>query len=542
MNRLTCFHTMRASLVMSITLTCIILHLTVQLSGAVAVVTNHNDTGRTGANPAETVLTQANVAPGRFGKLFSLPVDGTIYAQPLYVPGVIIPGQGTHNVLYVATQNNTVFALDADGNSNIPLWSRNLGTPVQTSQIPGDDRDILGTVGILSTPVIDTKVQVIYVVAESYENNNFIFRLHALSLTNGAEKYNGPVVIGGSYTGTADGSSLVAFNAFMHWQRPALLEANGNIYVAFGGHQDTPPYHGWIFGYDARSLRTITIKCLTPNASEGGIWQSGSGLVADPSGCVYAVTGNGAWNPAALPQGGFQGDFGESFLKMNPLNNLLVMDYFTPFDHGYLDSLDADLGSSGPLLIPGTNYMVGGSKAGILYVVDTTNMGKNNPTSDAVVQSWQNNSALFSGNVFSNSRLYVSGRGDFIKSYLFNPSPANGASFFTPDATSLFALPRGYSNEAAMSASSNGTTAGTGILWVTYSSTGAANGGQYPGILRALKADDLSIELWNSNINNTQDGGWSWAKWAPPTIANGKVYVPTFDNAVVVFGQLPAAH
>ena len=511
------------------------------MSGA-AVVTNHNDPGRTGANPEETILTQANVAPGQFGKLFSLPIDSTMYAQPLYVPGVVIPGQGTHNVIYIATQNNTVYAYDADGNSNIPLWSKNLGPAVPTGRIPGDNRDILGTIGILSTPVIDTKVQIIYVVAETLENNNFVFRLHALSLTNGAEKYNGPVVISGSYTGTADGSTLVAFTPAMHWQRPGLLEANGNIYVTFGSHQDAPPYHGWIFAYDARSLRTVNIKCLTPNGSEGGIWQSGSGLLADPSGFVYAVTGNGTLSPAALPQGGFQGDFGESFLKMNPLNNLLVMDYFTPFNHSYLDSLDADLGSSGPLLIPGTNYMVGGGKEGVLYLVDTNSMGKNNPGRDAVVQSWQNNSAIFSGNVFSNSRLYVSGRGDFIKSYVFNANPWDGTSFFTRGASSTFALPQSYSNEAAMSASSNGTTAGTGILWVTYSSSGPANGGIYPGILRALKADDLSSELWNSNMDGAHDGGWSWAKWTPPTIANGKVYVPTFDNAVVVFGQLPGAH
>jgi hypothetical protein len=512
-----------------------------QASAATTVVTNHNDPARTGANSAESVLTQSNVAPGQFGKLFSLPVDGVIYAQPLFVEGINIPGQGIHNVLYVVTQNNSVFALDADGNSTQPFWTKNLGNAVWTSQIPGDNRDILGRVGILSTPVIDLKVQVIYVVAETYENNGFVFRLHALSLTNGAEKYNGPVTIGGSYTDSPGGAGMVTFDPAMHWQRTALLEANGNIYVAFGSHQDTPPYHGWIFGYDARSLRTVTIKCLTPNGSEGGIWQSGAGLIADSVGYVYGVTGNGTFNPSPLAQGGFKGDFGESFLKMNPLNNLLVSDYFTPFDHDYLDSIDADLGSAGPLLIPGTTYLVGGGKEGIIYLVDTNNMGKSQPSSDAVLQSWQNNSALFSSNVFSNSHLYVSGRGDVIKSYLFNPSPTDGRSYFSLSSFTPFAIPRGYSNESAMSASSNGNTPGTGILWVTYSTTGGSNGAQYPGILRALSADNVSVELWNSEMDHGHDGGWSWSKWTPPTIANGKVYLSTFDNSVIVFGQLPAS-
>ncbi len=506
------------------------------LLAQVAVTTHHNDLSRTGANLNETILNTSNVNTGTFGKLFSRSVDGQIYAQPLYVPQVTVPGQGVHNVVYVCTEHNSVYAFDADdGTVSLPLWHVNFGP---TSN--GVSGSIESEVGITSTPVIDLTSNTLYVVSESIPGGTTIFKLHALDLASGNEKFNGPVAIQGSVSGTGSGSigGTLAFDPKMHWQRTGLLLLNGTVYIGFATHgDDTPPYHGWIFGYNATTLQRTTFLCTTPNGSDGGIWAGGQGLVADAGGNIYVATGNGTMDANS---GGH--DYGDSFLKLGTTNGLAVLDYFSPSNENTLDIDDADLGASGPVLIPGTSLGVDGGKDGRLFVFNTANLGQFHAT-DQIVQEWQATFSEISGSggifgpdkVYYNSRLYLWGRNDALKAFAFN-----GTSFnTTPVSKTLFTVADGYSNEPALSISAQGTTAGTGILWASYSANGGADGFAYPGILRAFDASDLTHELWNSNQNSPRDYSGSWAKWCPPTIVNGKVYLATFDNELNVYGLLP---
>ena len=499
-------------------------------SAQVAVTTQHNDLNRTGVNSNETILTTANVNVNTFGKLFTRDVDGQIYAQPLYVPGVQIPAQGVHNVIYVATEHNSVYAFDADLPSAwTPLWKVNLGP---SAPAPAD-QDLVPEVGITSTPVIDLATNTIYVVAETLETGTIVFRIHALDITTGAEQFGDPTLIQGSVPATSPDSvnGMLAFNAAMQWQRTGLLLLNGKVYVGFGSHQDTEPYHGWIFAYDATSLRQTAILCLSPDGDSAGVWQAGVGLTADAAGNIYFQTGHGDLVGA---------DHGDSVVKVSTANGLSVVDYFTPSNQAQLSANDVDFGSQGSLLIPGTSLLVAGGKDGKLFLLDTNNLGQFHAT-DQVVQEWQATfsllttgaGGLFAGNVFYNSTLYAWGRNDVLKAFAFN-----GSTFNTTPSAGTITLPDGYSNEPAMSLSAKGTMPATGILWAAYSSTGPADGGPYPGILRAFDASDVTRELWNSDQNGLRDYSGSWAKWSAPTIVNGKVYLASFDNVLNVFGLI----
>ncbi len=503
----------------------------------VEVTTYHYDVSRTGANTSETILNTTNVK-NNFGKLFSLPVDAEIYAQPLYMPNVTVPGQGVHNVVYVATMNNSVYAFDADTGGN-PLWKVNFGTPMPDS-VCCVDRDILVQIGILSTPVIDPNAGVMYLVAETYENGVTAFTLHAISITTGADVET-PVVIKGSVAGTAsDGTGKVLpFTAFDQWQRTGLLLANGQIYIAFGSHQDTEPYHGWLFSYNATTLAQTGIFCVTPNGPEGGIWQGGVGMAADTNGYVYVETGNGLFD---VNTGGI--DYGDSVLKLSG-NGLTVADYFTPSTQANDDTEDWDLGSAGALLIPGTTLVAAGGKDGKFYIANTANMGKYNATTDQIFQEWQatyayagNIGGFWAGNyLFFNNAMYAFGERDYLKVW-----PFNGTKFVeTPSSESTFIVPAGFANDPAMTISSNGTQAGTGIVWAAFSSDGIADGSVQPGVFYAFDASNVANVLWNSNANSARDSSGNWAKWDPPIVANGKVYLASFDDRVNVYGLLSSS-
>ena len=297
-------------------------------SALAQVTTYHYDTARTGATLTETTLTTSNVNVNTFGKLFSLAVDGQIYAQPLYVPNVTIPQQGVHNVVYVTTQNNSVYAFDADTQGN-PLWHVNLGPPMQQN-ICCQVQDIQPQIGITSTPVIDVTSGILYVVAELYENQLASFRLRALDITTGIDRLT-PAVIQGTVPGTSSDSTngLLAFQPIWHWQRPGLLLTNGNIYIGFGAHGDETPYHGWLFTYDAATLQQTGILCLAPDSQGNGLWQGGVGLAADANGYAYLETGNG---PMDASVGGR--DYGDSVVKIGtssgPVSGLAILDYFSP--------------------------------------------------------------------------------------------------------------------------------------------------------------------------------------------------------------------
>jgi uncharacterized protein (TIGR03437 family) len=489
----------------------------------VNVATANYGNDRTNANLSETILTVSNVAPGAFGKLGSFPVDGQVFAQPLYAAGVVFPGNVTHNVLIVATQHNTVFAYDADSavSPNL-LWQVNLGSSVPTSLLDNFG-DVSPEIGILSTPAIDLQQGIIYVVAETLENNAPVFRLHALDIHSGQEMKNGPVPISGqvSGSGAAASNGVIQFDPSWHIQRPALLLANGSVYINFGSHADDGPWHGWVFTYNASDLsQAPSILNTTFNGAGGSIWQTGRGMAADSSGNVYAVTGNGDYDGTA--------NFSESFLKLSGATPAIA-DWFTPADWQFLTDNDFDI-SAGPVLIPGTHMVIGGDKAGQLYLVNGDSMGRGTSGTAKIF------AAISSGGIFN---LAVWNQGDSALVFVpqlngaFQCYQVAGGNFNqTPISTSISG---GTDPYEGLAISANGAQSGTGILWAV---TDDNTQWTLPGTLHAYEAGNLTNELWNSDMTGGNDTLGTFAKFANPTVANGNVYVPTWDNAVVVYGLL----
>ena len=527
-----------------------------QSASATVYVTNYRgtftrdvDNLRTGVNTNETVLTPANVNVNQFGKLFSYPIDGVSDASPLYVANVNIPGIGLRNVVYVATEHDSVYAFDADGLQSTPLWKVSFIDPSRgITTVPPDDtgepRDIYPEIGITGSPVIDPATNTLYVVAKTKEvsgQTTYVHRLHALDLATGAEKLGGPVVIQASVNGTGDGStgSQVPFISLRENQRAALLLSNGVVYIAFAGHGDQPPYHGWLFGYSAGTLQRVMVYNTTPNGEGGGIWQSGDGPATDASGNIFFVTGDGTFDANT---GGR--DFGDSFLKLSPTGT--VLDYFTPHDQAYMNAYDIDLGSGGTTLLPdqpGTypHIAVSAGKNGTIYVVNRDNLGHYNSSNDnQIVQSLVNvfpNGSFITGNfkapMYWNSRLFYSADADYIKSFQLT----NGRLSTSPTSQSSFIL--NYPG-ATLGMSSNGNT--NGILWaiqrVDLDPLGQS-GTRGPGVLHAFDATNLNIHLYDSTeASGNRDTLDYAAKWAAPLVANGKVFVAT-NGRLTVFGLLP---
>ena len=517
--------------------------------GQVSILTQHNDNARTGQNLNETTLNTSNVNQNTFGKLFWRTVDGFIYAQPLYVPELTIQG-ATHNVVYVATQHNSVYAFDADNpNAPAPLWQVNLGIPVPMQDIciitgdtnPGDCPyyDISPEIGITSTPVIDPVAEIIYVVSRTKNTSNSTYHdyLHALSLTTGTEELGGPVEITGQVNGTGTGSSggVVTFDPTYHHQRPGLLLLNGVLYLAFGSVGDIGTWHGWVMTYNANTLQQEAIFNVTPNGDDGGIWSSGQGLVADSSGNVYLMTGNGDFTANT---GGL--DYGDSFLKFSG-PSLTVSDYFTPSNQATLNADNTDIGAGGPMLMPGTTLLVGIGKDGIFRVVNTTNMGHFNSSADNDVQEFNAiSNAFFSSPVYWDSPnfgpvVYVWGPNDPLEAFQFTGSQFNTTSV----SQGTLVNANHFSNAAAISVSANQSLTGTGIVWTSSAISGKATGVPVPGAVRAFDATDLATELWDSTQNLARDDVGNYAKFNPPTIANGKVYVGSFSGQLQVYGLNP---
>ncbi|MBC8096892.1 MAG: RICIN domain-containing protein [Akkermansiaceae bacterium] len=505
-----------------------------QASGA-DVLTQHNDQWRTGANTSETILTPANVNSASFGKLFSYAVDGSVYAQPLYVGGLSIGG-GTHNVVYVATMEDSVYAFDAD--SNVTYWrARFTGgsiTPVPIVDLTGSNNlNIHGNVGILSTPVIDRASGTIYVLARTKDTSNSTYqqKLHALSLSTGAEKFGGPKTI------TASG-----FNSKIQAQRPALALANGNVYIAWGSHEDKGAYHGYVMAYNATTLAQVAVFNTTPNGNMGAIWQAGQGPAIDGSGNLYFMTGNGDWDGVTK--------WGQSFLKLSPA--LKVLDWFTPDNYASMNNSDIDFGAAGAVLLPGssgypsTSRVIGGGKEGKIFVLDNNNgMGRKTSGNTGAKQVWQatqtascshhiHGSPIYWNSASQGKVIYVWGENDTGKGFKYN-----GATFtttpFTKTAAKAPTTGCGMPG-SVLSLSANGT--GNGIVWANCVYTGDALHNTVPGILRAYNADNLGSELWNSRMNLSRDNLGNLAKYVPPTVVNGKVYMATFSGTVNVYGLL----
>jgi hypothetical protein len=526
----------------------------------IPVLTYHYDNTRQGQNTNETLLTLANVNVTNFGKLFTYPVDGYVYAQPLIVTNLNVAGKGVRDVLFVATMNDSVYAFDANNNGDTNgglLWVTNVGvaspspsTEYGTAYHAVGNLDVVPEEGMAAAPVIDLATGSIYVDAFTREvvagvSTNYFHRIHALNITNGTEQPYSPVVVAATVPGTGlngggTGSpqttgSKVTFSAIQHMERPALTLAGGILYIAYGSHDDTEPYHGWVFGYNPANLSQVSVFNTTPNGSQGSIWMSGDGLCVDANTNIYFETANGTFD--ANTNGG---DYSQSFVKLSTAsNNLAVADYFAPYNEASLSGGDSDVGSGGPLLLPdsvgSTNHphlIVGAGKEGTIYLVDRDNMGHFNSANDSqIVQELSGAiGGAWSSPAYFNNRIYYNGNGDVMKAFLIT----NGVIATTPDSESANGI--GFPG-ATPTISANGTN--NGIAWVIDDGAYLSSG---PAVLHAYNATNLAIELYNSSQNLSRDNPGPAVKMVPPVIAGGKVYVGA-QYAVSVFGPaifLPA--
>jgi len=514
----------------------LVLSLSYCVSAQVSVTTYRNNLARTGENLAETILTPANVNPVQFGKIFSRPVDGQLYAQPLYLPSVTIAGKGVHNAVFVPTQHDSVYAFDADsdtGPNGSPLWQVSLANTV-AGETTASVADVLNCptiapeLGITGTPVIDPSTNTLYVVAMTKRGDQIFHRLHALDVASGAERPGSPVLIAASVPGTGDralssSSTSVKFDAYFYKNRAGLLLLNGVVYTGWTSHCDSRSYHGWIIAYDARSLQQVAVFNTTPNGYQGSIWMGGAAPAADAEGNIYAISGNGSFDADANGL-----NLGDSFVKLSsPALN--VIDYFTPFNQLYLDRADIDLGSSGAVLLPDLagslthqRLLVSAGKEGRIYLLDRDRMGRFNPDGDGqIVQSIECAvGAAFGGPAYFNRTLYFSAAYDRLKAF-----SVSGAHIETPpvsQSTLVFDYPG-----AIPAISANGSS--NGIVWVVES--------DYGGSLHAYDASNLANELYNTQMNRARDVLGSFVRFSVPTIANGRVYVGT-GAALVAFGLL----
>jgi hypothetical protein len=531
----------------------------VQARAAVAVLTHHNDNARTGANLNETVLNITNVNTNQFGLVCTRLVDDQIYAQPLIMTNLNIPGQGIRNVVLVATVNDSVYAFDADDASvSAPYWQVSfLGPGVvppantnMTGACGGSYRDFSGRIGIVGTPVIDPATGTLYLVARTLENGiNYVQRLHALDLATGAERPHSPVVITASYPGTGAGNvgGIITFDPQRQNQRPGLALVNGVVYIGWASHCDWGPYHGWVMGYDATTLERVVVYNDTPNGANAGIWMSGQPPSADEAGNLYLSTGNGTVGVGVNPRDTL--NRGESFLKLTRSGtNFTIASWFTPYNYINLENGDVDLGSAGLLLIPGTTLALSGGKQGVAYLVNRDNMGGLSGATSAdtnIVQSWtvstvgshqfHGGPVWWDGPDASCAYLQVSS-GDYLRQYKFDRG--TGKFLLPPFALSPTLGASGQPG-GILCVSANSTNAGTGILWAAVQLVGDANQQVRRGILRAYNAQNVTNELWNSEQLSARDAVGNFAKFVPPTVANGKVYLATFSNRLNVYGLLP---
>jgi hypothetical protein len=541
----------------------------------VSVLTAHNDIARTGQNLNETILTPANVNPNQFGRLFSQTVSGGIWVQPLYVSQVAIPSKGNHNVVYVATSNDVLYAFDGDTNGGAtgnPLWKVSLLT----------NSPSWGTLtaewGVVGTPVIDLSSNTMYLVSSENLGSTDIFRLHALDITTGAEQLGGPVQIQGSVAGTGTGSvnGALTFTGAVEYQRPGLLLLNGVVYIAFGSVNDEGPWHGWLFSYSETTLQQINVFCSTANGVGGGFWMGGSGLAAEinnpakPYGRMFVAAGNGTYS-ATNPYTSTM-SYGMSLLDLDLTGGVLtVEDEFTPYNQAKLDAQDGDLGSGGPVLLPTQtlasgdtlNPLVQVGKSGLIYLLDrdNSNDGSNNAsieyspaglggygaTSDQTVQEVQTpiatgeswGAGVWGSEAYWNNSIYTGGTHSASPSSFYGSGTSLAAYSYLNGV--LSSAPTSQSNELYQypgptpSISANGTTAG--ILWALMNQAQQVGGS---AVLLAYDATDLSSTLYSSNTDPTRDDpGIAW-KFTVPTVANGKVYVGG-NGQLSIYGLLASA-
>jgi len=506
--------------------------MTTLLWSQVNVTTFHYDNARTGQNIQETVLTPENVNVNQFGKLFTISVDGYVYAQPLYLAGVQNIAGGTHNVLYIATEHDSVFAIDAD--TGAILWQTsfiNPGSGVTTvSSTDVKCAAIIPEIGITSTPVIDLSSSTLYLVAKTEENGQYVQRLHALDVTSGTEKFGGPVVIAATVNGTGDGGQTVSFNSLQQLNRPGLLLENGQVVIAWASNCDHIPYHGWVMSYSASTLAQEGVFNSSPDGAQAGVWMSGDGVAADVNGNYYLATGNGSYS------GSTSNNYGDSIVRLGPASNgtLPVLDWFTPWNQNVLSGDDSDVGSAGVLLLPdlpaGVPYqhlLVQMGKEGTIYLVNRDYMGGYcsscvNVDTQIVQEIGNASVGVWGSPAYWNDNVYWvsnndSGTASNLMAFSFNAGNSGLLSTApTSQTTSIFGIGTGTPVVAA-----NGTS--DGIVWLLGN---AAAGDKCCQVLYAFDATDLSTLLYRSNqAAGNRDVPGGAVKFTAPVVANGKVYV-----------------
>jgi hypothetical protein len=496
------------------------------------VLTWHNDVARTGQTLHEEVLTHAAVNTNHFGKLWVLPTDGKVDAQPLYAAGISVPGRGVKNVVFIATEHDSVYAYDADS-TNL-FWRVSL---LGANETPSDDRNCVQVspeIGILSTPVIDRQLGpngTLFVVAMSKNGGNYFQRLHALDLATGADRL-APVDIAATFPGNGTNSvgGNVIFDPKQYKERPALLLLNGVVYTAWSSHCDYDPYTGWIIGYDERTLVQTQVLNLTPNGGEGSIWMSGAGLAADPSGNMYLLDANGTFDDT-LDTNGFPslGDFGNAFIKLSATSNrLAVVDYFAVYTNALENATDEDLGSSGALVLPdmidGSGHIrqlvVGAGKDENIYLLDRSNLGKFDPTTNANYQTLYSvlPGGTYNSPAYWNGTLYYGSDSQHLQAFPFQNALLQPSSSQT---TATLGYP-----PPTPSISANGTN--HAILWAL-ENAGLA-------LLHAYAATNLAVELFSSSmVSSGRDHFGYSTKFVVPSVASGRVYAGA-ATGVGVFG------
>ena len=505
---------------------------TVAVTDLAGVTTYHNDQYRDGANTQEYALTPSTVTTSTFGKLASCPVDGAIYAQPLWVPNLTI-GSVVRNVVFVATMHNSIYAFDADANGACaPLWHANLLAPAYggtANEVPYRvGGDISPEAGVTGTPVIDLTTNTLYAVAVStiiYKTTAFQ-RLHAIDLLTGNEKFGGPTLITATYPGTGDGGSTTTFLPYQENQRPGLALSNGVVYISWASHGDGTPFYGWIIGYKASDLSQVYVLNVAPNAGEAGIWMSGGAPAVDSSNKIYVLTANGGFD--ATNASGPTNDYGDSYLELT--SDLKVSQYFTPSDQLADENSDADFGSGGPTLIDipvngknPTHLAIGGGKDSTFYLLNRDDMG-----ALGNANAWQNFSlgaSIFATGAYWNYNFYVAGINSQLAMFTLNPATAKMNTPASSMSKAIYGFPG-----ASPSVTSTPNYA-HGIVWAldntNYCTADSPACG--PTVLRAYSASDLSNEIWNSSQSNGDAAGFA-VKFTVPTIANGKAYVGTRGN------------
>ena len=507
-----------------------------------AVATSQFDNARTGATLTETTLTPANVNARSFGKLGTYKVDGAVYAEPLYVPNVPIPGNGTRNVLYVATEHDAVYAFDADKPGDPPLWQVSfLDERKHIETVPARDANcpfISPEIGITSTPVIDMKTGTLYVLARTMishtaGHDEYPHTLHALAITTGVEKFGGPKEITATSRGKGDGreNGQIDFNGLRENPRAALTLTNDALYLAWASACDVDPFHGWIMAFDPSTLERKAALNVTPDGSEGGIWQSDTGPAADSDGNVYFAIANGTFDAtAAAISGETASDWGDTLLKVKfDGGKIAIKDSFTPFDQEILSQHDWDLGASGPLLVPDQHnepkhIVVQPGKNGEVYVINRDKMGGYNKGHDAILQRFSAGQSCYTAPVYWNSRVYIACQERPITAYTIEKGQLHAAAATTLNFENPGATP---------SISANGNA--QGILWAVATKTW--DGPARPAILYAFDAAKLGAPLYTSEENAPRDRAADATRFVIPLVANGRVYFGT-RNAVEVYGLI----